>query len=292
MVDGVSERPPIPLVELVRHYREFKSKRDANGHLVPGPYRSQADRVRLAEGYLDDTEQLVGSFVRSVHAFSCYRNVDESFIGTKRPGPAEVTGIEEIVNGPTAATYLARALPERKLTIEGLGDYAYIDREIVPARTTAGRRATMANRFDDEARTRSTSAIKADLLLRSLPNGRPTIGEVKVSTAKGDDADPFYALVQALALASQLASANQRSRLHRHYPKEDFAEEGPLDVLVLLFLIAESGGGKTYRAELVKLAGELCARLDQGLLRPHVERVALVGVTPHHDQLRFATWRP
>lgn len=84
------------------------------------------------------------------------------------------------MNGPTAATYLARALPERKLTIEGLGDYAYIDREIVPARTTAGRRATMANRFDDEARTRSTSAIKADLLLRSLPNGRPTIGEVKV----------------------------------------------------------------------------------------------------------------
>jgi hypothetical protein len=98
----VSERPPIPLVELVRHYREFKSRRDANGHLVPGPYRSQADRVRLAEGYLDDTERLVGSSVRSDYAFSSYRNIGESFIGTKRTCPAEVTGIDQIVNGPTA----------------------------------------------------------------------------------------------------------------------------------------------------------------------------------------------
>lgn len=294
MVDGMSERPPIPLVELVSHYREFKSKRDPSGRLVPGPYRSQAARVRLAKSYVDEPEQLVGRFFRSIEQFSSYRNVGESFIGTKRADSTEVATIEEIVNGPTAAAYLERRARKGKelISIEGLGDYSYVDRELVPARTTAGRRATMANRFDDEARTRSTSAMKADLLLRSLPTGRPTIGEVKVSTAKGDDADPVYALVQALALASQLVNANQRSRLRRHYAQENLAEAGALDVVVLLFLTAQSEGGRTHRANLVRLATELCAHLDEGLLLPHIDRVALVGVTPHHDQLRFAAWRP
>ena len=110
--------------------------------------------------------------------------------------------------------------------------------------------------------------MKADLLLGSLRGGRPAIGEVKVSTAKGDDADPVYALVQALAIASQLASTAQRSRLRRHYPGANFAQEGPLDVLVFLFLIAESKGKKTHRATLITLASERCTRLTTGLLRP------------------------
>ena len=42
---GVTEKPPIPLVELVKHYREFKSRRDGNGVLVPGPYRAQEARI-------------------------------------------------------------------------------------------------------------------------------------------------------------------------------------------------------------------------------------------------------
>jgi len=288
----MSERPPIPLVELVSHYREFKSRRDPSGRLVPGPYRSQAAHVRLASSYLDDPEQLVGRFFRSIEQFSSYRNVGESFIGMKRADSTEVATIEQIVNGPTAAAYLERRARKGKelISIDGLGDYLYVDREVVPARTTAGRGATMANRFNDEARTRSTSAMKADLLLQSSPTARPTIGEVKISTAKGDDADPVYALVQALALASQLVNTNQRSRLRRHYPRGNLAEAGPLDVVVFLFLTAESEGGKTHRAELVRLGTALCRRLDAGLLRPHVERVALVGVTPHQDQLRFAAW--
>ncbi len=291
MVEGMSDRPPIPLVTLALHYREFKSKRDRHG-LQVGPYRSQAERVALAYTYLENPDLLVDMFVRSTEEFSSYENVDESFIGSKRSDPPAVSMVSEITSGPKAASYLARTLPGQTLEIEGANTYVYIDREIVPARTTAGRHARMANHFDDEGSTRSTGAMRADLLLRREPDGRPSIGEVKVSSAKGDDADPVYGLVQALALASQLASASQRTRLCRHYPKAGFAETGPLDVLILLFRIAESDRRKTHRERLVQLAAELCALLNQGLLRPHVERVALVNVKPQLDQLHFAAWLP
>src|SRR5262245_16979674 len=82
MVDGVSERPLIPLVELVKHYRDFKSTRDGNGVLVPGPYRGQAARVQLAQSYIDNPDELTSKFVRSVKEFSSYDNLDEAFIGT------------------------------------------------------------------------------------------------------------------------------------------------------------------------------------------------------------------
>ena len=222
MVGGVTEKPLIPLVELVKHYPEFKSRR-TGGVLVRAPYRRQEARIQLAERYLDDPTELTDKFFRSVDAFGCYANVRESLIGAKRTNPAEVASIDDITSGPKAAAYLGRTLASRKLTVGGLGKYAYVDREIVPARTTSGKLATMANRFDDEAKSRSTRAIKADLLLRSLPDGRPTVGEVKVSTARGDDADPVYGLVQALALASQLASESQRSRLRMHYQAAGYA---------------------------------------------------------------------
>jgi hypothetical protein len=283
MVGGVTEKPSIPLVELVKHYREFKSKR-VDGTLVPGPYRSQKARVQLADSYIAHPDELIGKFVRSVNAFSSYVNVDESFIGGNRTDPDEVTDIDEITTGPKAAAYLEWALPDRTLRIEELGDYTYVGREIVPARTTV-RSATAANRFDDGSR--STRAMKADLLLRSHSRNRPTVGEVKVSGIKGDDADPVYGLVQALALASQLASTNQRLRLSTHYDAADFAPEGRLDVLVFLFLIGKRVGATTYRPQLIDLAGDLCARLDAGPLRPHVERVALVTATPREGRLHF-----
>ena len=286
MVGGVTDRPLIPLVELVRHYREFKSRR-VDGVLVPGTYRSQKARVQLAESYLENPSALTAKFFGSVDGFSSYANTAESFVGAKRTVPAEVATVHEITNGPKAAAYLARTLSNRKLMIPGLGTYSYVDREIVPARTTAGKLATMANRFDDEEASRSTRAMKADLLLRSLPDGRPTIGEVKVSSIKGDDADPFYGLVQALALASQLAGTQQRLRLRKHYQAAEFADKGSLDVLVLLFLIAEKPGKRTYRRQLIEVTDALCTHLDRGLLRPHVERVALVTVTPHNRRLQF-----
>jgi hypothetical protein len=286
MVVGVTEKPLIPLIELVTHYREFKSKR-TDGVLEPAPYRKQEDRLKLAESYGRDPSPLAEKFSRSVAAFSGYSNVDEALIGRTRTDPASITDVSQITSGPKAAAYLERTLPNGILDVDGLGEYAYVDREIVPARTTV-KSLTSANRFDDGSQ--STRAMKADLLLRSQPHGRPTIGEVKVSNVKGDDADPVYGLVQGLALAAQLASTNQRRRLRAHYPDSKFADDGPLDVLVFLFLIAESAGKKTHRAKLIEAAAKLCARLDSGLLRPNVEHVALVTAAPQDGTLRFAAF--
>lgn len=129
--------------------------------------------------------------------------------------------------------------------------------------------------------------MSSDLLLRPLPANRPAIGEVKVSSTSGHDADPVYALVQALALASQLAGAKQRARLHTSYPEGGFAGEGPIDVLVMLFLIGGRGGTDTNREELIECGRQLCGALDQGALLPHVQRVGLIEVRPQEGQLDF-----
>jgi hypothetical protein len=265
MVGRVNERPPIPLVELVVHYREFKT----------GRYRTQAARRELAEqaGYAD---LLAAMFSRSVDAFRPYTNIGEHFIGRTRTERGEIASTDQIVSGPNAAAYLAQ-MPQ-PIAIQGLGEYSYVDREVEPARTTAGPEATMANRYDNG--DPSTRAISADLLLRSNPDGRPAAGEVKVSTASGDDSDPVLALVQALAAAAQLAGNAQRARLLRCYDSAGFASSGPLDVLVFHIRVGQRPGGKTHHPALVEAAGKLCNRLDRGLLRPHVDRVALIDAVP------------
>lgn len=89
-MDGVSEKPPIPWVELVEHYHEFKSG---------GPYGTQEARLRLAYSYIDHPERLSRQFFRSVDKFGPYTNVSESFVGGTRTDPQEVGTIEEISTG-------------------------------------------------------------------------------------------------------------------------------------------------------------------------------------------------
>jgi hypothetical protein len=280
MVGRVSGKPPIPLVELVEHYRQFSSKRDASG--ARGRYRTQAARKELAEHYVANTAELAAMFERSVRTFATYSNIAESFTGTTRKEQT-VTRIDEITTGPKAAAYMARALGGRTFRIDELGEYVYIDREVRPARTTSRPEATMANHFD--CGVRSTSAMSADLLLSARPERRPTVGEVKLSTASGDDADAFYALIQALAAAAQLVGENQRERLKRCYPGEDFGS-GPIDVLVFDLQLGRRLGNQTYRPELQEIAGQICTYLDNSDVLG-LDRVALVSVVPDARALRF-----
>jgi hypothetical protein len=281
MVERMTTKPLIPMVDLVRHYREFKSVR-VDGRLEVGNYHSQESRLRLADRYLADPSTLISMFRESVSQFREYNNPDESFVGEKRSAPSTVSAVEQITTGPRAAAYLARS--QRHLSIENLGEYEYVDREVVPARTTSKKAAAMANRFDDANLLRSTTAMKADILLRSLSGNRPTIGEVKVSSRGGDDADPVYGLVQSLALASQLVGNRQRVRLNKHYPAV-FAAESPVDIMILLFEMHESAA--TNRKSLVLAARGLCQALSEGALLPHVGRVALVTATPNGGRLDF-----
>ena len=280
-MERMTTKPPIPMVDLVRHYHEFKSVR-VGGKLKVGNFHSQESRLRLADSYLTDASPLIGMFRESVNQFREYNNPDESFIGKKRLEPSTISAVEQITTGPKAAAYLAKY--QRHLSIENLGEYEYVDREVVPARTTNKKAAAMANRFDDMNQSRSTAAMKADILFRSLPGNRPAIGEVKVSSRGGDDADPVYALVQALALASQLVGIRQRVRLNNHY-QSAFAENSPVDIMILLFEMHKSAG--THRKRLVLAARGLCQALNEGALLPHVGRVALVTATSNGGRLDF-----
>lgn len=142
----------------------------------------------------------------------------------------------------------------------------------------------MANRFDSGAR--SATAMSADLLLASHPDRRPTVGEVKLSTAKGDDTDAFYALIQALAAAAQLLGEHQRARLRRWYAGAEFAESGPVDVLVFDFQLGRRPGRQTYRPRLQTLTAQICGQLDNSDV-PGLNRVALVTAIPDNVDLRF-----
>jgi hypothetical protein len=277
----MTKKPCIPVVELVTHYRGFKSRRRADGVLVPGPYRSQRERVDLAEHYLSNPSELLDMFERSVEQFRSYYNVAEALVGIGRQEPQNLSAAD-VNSGPQAAAFLLHHAPGGDFPIDGMGDYAYVDREVVPARTTV--RGAMANCFADG--TRSTRAVKADLLLRSTEAGHPTVGEVKVSNAKGDDADAFYGLVQALALATQLAGPNQRERLQYWYPAANFADDGPIDVLVLLFTVGDRGGRRTHRPKLEELAACLCGRLEKANAK-HLGRLAVVHVDPNQQHPRF-----
>jgi hypothetical protein len=277
----MSGKPPIPLVELVAHYRQFSSKNDAAG--ARGRYRTQAARKELAEHYVANPSELPAMFERSTRTFATYSNIAESFVGNTRKEKI-VTRVDEITTGPKAAAYMARALHGRTFHIDDLGEYVYIDREVRPARTTSRPEATMANRYDSEAP--STTAISADLLLSAHPDRRPTVGEVKLSTANGDDADAFYALIQALAAAAQLVGARQRERLKRWYPAAEFAGSGPVDVLVFDFQLGRRAGNQTYRPELQALAGQICTHLDSSDV-VGLNRVALVAAVPDDRGLRF-----
>jgi hypothetical protein len=260
VVVGLTPKRPIPIVPLYTRYCEFKRG---------GPYRAQKARIELGKQYLRAPEQLADEFARSVEAFAGYDNPDEALTGRKRKllDDANPTAI---ANGREAAAYFELTLPRHEVSIDGLDTYTYVGREIVPARTTI-KAPVMANVFDDGRR--STAAMKADLLLCSTA-GKPTVGEVKVSTARGDDADPLYALVQALALAAQLTPASQRKRLRRQH--SGFAPSGPIDVLVFLFRpVALSKA--THRDTLTNLAINICRTLrETGTLRPHVEELAVV----------------
>ena len=277
----MTAKPLIPVVDLVRHYHEFKSVR-ADERLALGNYHSQKSRLKLADNYLANPRPLIEMFRESVEQFSAYNNPDEPLVGENRSEEPTISTVEEITSGPKAAAYLARN--QRYLSIKNLGDYEYVDREVLPARTTSKKTATMANRFNDANQSRSITAMKADILLRSLQGNRPTIGEVKVSSKSGDDADPIYGLVQSLALASQLVGIRQRVRLNKHY-RAVFAADSPVDIMILLFEMHESAG--TNRKCLVHAARDLCRALSEGALLPHVGRVALVTVAPNCGRLDF-----
>jgi hypothetical protein len=192
---------------------------------------SHEERLQLA-GWLTAHPQIVcDSMTRSLAAFSKYDNTGADFWGKPHPRLVRPTAVSDgrdlmaaLTHAPPGGVWPLNGPPSQSLRL--------IDYEIVVARTTQ-KAANHLAVFKDARR--STSAMKLDALLRA-EDGTPVVGALKVGKEKGFDADPFYALIQALALASQLATPNQRQRLTRCYPSAEWAPGTDVDIAIVVHM--------------------------------------------------------
>ena len=197
------------------------------------PQREQAQR---AEQLLAQPGHLRACFERSVEQFEPYSNIDQPFHpGTKKPADL----------GPIGARFgLALAAGYCFDTHPAL-DFAYVDREVVPSRTTP------QTTFEDGSQARTQPRV--DALLVNRRDRLPIVAEVKVCR----DKTPFVALIQALAGAGQLVSAAQRARLQEHYAGARFEFRVPAGLIDVYLIFVNPPGKARYWHELRVSAGHL-----------------------------------
>ena len=185
--------------------------------------------------------KLADRFVESVAAFETYSNVEESMVGTGRKAFPKVEDILTVTCTEDVAA-LIRAQDRVEVIGESNMTVRYVDREVTPARTTglaAGRQPQL------------------DLLLANV-DGTPALCEVKI----GDDANPFYGLVQGLMYAAELSTGHQRRRLATHYP-EAFRNlaEAPVDLYIL---VDGYNRQSQVRQDLLEVTLDLIGKLARG----------------------------
>jgi hypothetical protein len=203
------------------------------------PGFGRASRLARAREFVKHPPELAAMFEASVALMHQFVPRDEAFY-PPRPEHDASTGIVP----PTldvalrlraqspfqpAASVEAQSAAEDAALPDGVSSvrvedlcFSYLDRELVPSRTTG------------ERDLRGTK-VRLDLLLRSDPDRVPVVCEVKV----GGDKDAFAALVQALACTAQLATPAQYTRLAKYGcagKQADIATAtGPtFDIVVLL----------------------------------------------------------
>lgn len=165
-----------------------------------------------------------------------------------------------------------------KETVEVAGspelNFVYLDREIVTARAPG---ATFRSQ-NGELRS-SRSLPKLDLLLANADDGTPIVAELKV----GDDRDPFYALIQALAHAAMLSTRNQLDRLHHQYEHAIAKDSEKVDVYVVLVGSATGSNWSEFDRLARKLASGL---LEIGSFSSRVRNVEQVKLSVEGSSLR------
>lgn len=245
-----------PLGELVQLYERMADKPP-----VGRKPATQAERLKEAADLASNPIAVAEMFQRDVDRFEPYDLPTEGFRSEdkdrdKRPFSGR---------SKTRVVAAMMAMGEGKVAVSGRDDlsFTYVDREIVSARTPGGIMRTVSG----EERSPKT-APQLDLLLAG-EDGLPIAAELKV----GDDRDPFYALIQALAHAAMLVTPNQLARLRRHY-RGAFAAEGK-HVGVYVILVGDASG--TNWPEFQTHATDL----SEGLRRcdpftKHVSRLAQV----------------
>jgi len=144
---------------------------------------------------------LAADFAASISAFQAYSNNEPFFDGARKP-LCPVASIHEIKRTEQFAAIL-KAQGRGSVRGEPNLDFRYVERELVPARTTAA-----AEYSNGQAKGKF---IRFDLLLAAE---LPILCELKL---RHDNSSAFYALVQLLTSMSELATESQRERLWRYY---------------------------------------------------------------------------
>jgi hypothetical protein len=121
----------------------------------------------------------------------------------------------------------------------------YVQREMCPYRTTNGV-------FEDGSSAKSSGAGGIDFLF-AAEDGTPIVGEYKSDS----DKPLFYALIQSLAYACELATADQRARLKRSFPNVEFSDDTCVDVMFIVDKVPTSKDKSDYE---VFLATESLAK--------------------------------
>ena len=293
MVVGMSRT--IPTTPLVRRYREL-------GRM------SQAQRLTEARDVLERPDILAAEFADSVERFRAYDNAREHFYPPTRAvrhAGAVVERTNDIVlalrdRGGVDPVDATDRLTDHDagpgVTAVSASDLGcdYVDRELVVQRRTS------PAAWDDGASNRG-GGTRLDVLLADRGDRTPIVGELKLP----GDRDPYYALVQALACASNLATPNQYARMRAHLPAGRFPAHGSPPRLDVFVLVVEETGREglppkgRYANDLKLTAETLAPRLlAQPAIARHIRRIAIVrlvpadGVIGAHVRLAWETASP
>lgn len=202
----------IPITDIMRGYQTLRR--------MPQAARLE-EALRLAE----HPEELAAEFAPSVARFAPYRNLDEQFYPT-RPGRQPAGGLKRTNDLVLPLATQKRVVPVdacgRVMTHDAGPDVTavraaalaadYVDRELLVQRTTS------PAKWEDGKRNRG--GVRLDVLLADVDDRTPIVAELKLP----GDMDPFFALIQALARASHLATANQYERMRRQLRLGRFPE--------------------------------------------------------------------
>lgn len=230
----------------------------------------EGEQTALAEAHAKDPSSLVRRLRQSVEAFT--EPIEEPFHPSGKADPKQRrTPVDEIKK---TIQFAAQICDGRPITVENTNQLAfrYVDREVSPLRTKLA---------EEEDRSPRRSL---DLLLANAHDGRPIFAELKI----GGDRPTYFALVQLLALASDLLPRPQLQRLAKQYPKAQFSwpDGGPFaDLYIIAFKPPTRG---KYRERSFDATAQISKKLiDNRGVSSLVRRITYLEATPRGDDLVF-----
>lgn len=251
-----------------RTHRTFRVLYDALAKLT------EYEEMALAEAHAREPKDFLSRWNISVgEAEKRPVDIDEPFHDRGKeafpaPGPAEA-----VDSTFGFACHLADGAPRTVTGDAGGRNFRYLDRELFLARTLAR-----------EARIEARSL---DLLLVG-EDGLPIIVELK----RRRDRLPYYALVQLMVHAVELALPDQRERLQRNYHAAGFQlpDAGPFfDIAVMSY--QPPPNWTHLPASLAAASAIASACLKDAEIGSLIRRIDFIEATPVEDRLTFHTLR-